>query len=261
LLVRLLLPLLFAEPEYQPMMNTRSLLEIENLAAGYVPKLRIIEEISLIVSEGEIVTILGPNGAGKSTLIKSICGLVSFIKGRIFFQGSNLSGKKTHEIINQAIAYVPQTENVFSRLSVDHNLDLGAVTNQDNQNERLKLVFDLFPDLLKYRAAKAGKLSGGQRQMLALARALMSNPVLLLLDEPSAGLSPLLRRQVFEHVERIREGGVTVVMVEQNARAALKVSDRGIVLSEGRLRLQGSAEELLEHPSMREIYFGAASGN
>ena len=240
------------------MSKSRTILEVDKLAAGYVSSMMIIEDISISVREGEIVTILGPNGAGKSTLIRSICGLVNFMEGRINFQGKQISGLKTHEIINQAIAYVPQTNNVFSRLSVLHNLDLGAIVNPDLRAERLDRMFELFPDLLKYRETKAGKLSGGQRQMLALARALMSNPVVLLLDEPSAGLSPLLRRQVFEQVERIREEGVTVVMVEQNARAALKVSDRGIVLSEGKLRLEGSADELLEHPSMSDIYFGAA---
>jgi len=243
------------------MSKSRTILEVDKLAAGYVSSMMIIEDISISVREGEIVTILGPNGAGKSTLIRSICGLVNFMEGRINFQGKQISGLKTHEIINQAIAYVPQTNNVFSRLSVLHNLDLGAIVNPDLRAERLDRMFELFPDLLKYCETKAGKLSGGQRQMLALARALMSNPVVLLLDEPSAGLSPLLRRQVFEQVERIREEGVTVVMVEQNARAALKVSDRGIVLSEGKLRLEGSADELLEHPSMSDIYFGAAQGN
>ena len=195
------------------MSKARIILEVDQLTAGYVSSMMIIEDVSISVREGEIVTILGPNGAGKSTLIRSICGLVKYTEGKVRFRSKEISGLSTHEIINQAIAYVPQTNNVFSRL------------------------------------------------MLALARALMSNPELLMLDEPSAGLSPLLRRQVFEHVQRIHEDGVTVVMVEQNARAALKVSDRGIVLSEGKLRLEGPADELLEHPSMREIYFGAAPGN
>jgi branched-chain amino acid transport system ATP-binding protein len=243
------------------MSKARIILEVDQLTAGYVSSMMIIEDVSISVREGEIVTILGPNGAGKSTLIRSICGLVKYTEGKVRFRSKEISGLSTHEIINQAIAYVPQTNNVFSRLSVLHNLDLGAIANPDFRKERLNRMFQLFPDLQKYQETKAGKLSGGQRQMLALARALMSNPELLMLDEPSAGLSPLLRRQVFEHVQRIHEDGVTVVMVEQNARAALKVSDRGIVLSEGRLRLEGPADELLEHPSMREIYFGAAPGN
>ncbi len=145
---------------------------------------------------------------------------------------------------------------MFSRLSVEHNLDLGSLANPQIHDQRLEHVFELFPDLKRFLGKKAGILSGGQRQMLAIARALMSAPAMLLLDEPSAGLSPLFRRQVFEHVKKIKESGVTVLMVEQNAKAALKVSDRGIILSDGKLRLEGAADELLESPEIGEIYFG-----
>jgi branched-chain amino acid transport system ATP-binding protein len=208
------------------------------------------------VNEGEILTILGPNGAGKSTLIKSLCGLLRFTSGSILFRQNEIIGLKTHQIISQSIAYVPQTNNVFSRLSVEHNLDLGSLANPQIHDQRLEHVFELFPDLKRFLGKKAGILSGGQRQMLAIARALISAPAMLLLDEPSAGLSPLFRRQVFEHVKKIKESGVTVLMVEQNAKAALKVSDRGIILSDGKLRLEGAADELLESPEIGEIYFG-----
>jgi len=216
----------------------------------------LVEGVSIQVSEGEIVSIIGPNGAGKSTLIKSLCGLLRFTSGSILFRQNEIIGLKTHQIISQSIAYVPQTNNVFSRLSVEHNLDLGSLANPQIHDQRLEHVFELFPDLKRFLGKKAGILSGGQRQMLAIARALMSAPAMLLLDEPSAGLSPLFRRQVFEHVKKIKESGVTVLMVEQNAKAALKVSDRGIILSDGKLRLEGAADELLESPEIGEIYFG-----
>ena len=237
------------------------LLEIRNLSAGYSASMNIISGISMWVREGEILTLLGPNGAGKSTLIKCICGLLKYCSGSILFKQNEINGLKTHQIISQSIAYVPQTNNVFSRLSVEHNLDLGSLADPQIYNQRLEHVFELFPDLKRYLDKKAGILSGGQRQMLAIARALMSSPSLLLLDEPSAGLSPLFRRQVFEHVTKIKESGVTVVMVEQNAKAALKVSDRGIILAEGILRLEGSADEVLQSSEIGEIYFGAQNGS
>ena len=232
------------------------LLEIRNLSAGYSASMNIISGISMWVREGEILTLLGPNGAGKSTLIKCLCGLLKYCSGSILFKQNEINGLKTHQIISQSIAYVPQTNNVFSRLSVEHNLDLGSLADPQIYSQQLEHVFELFPDLKRYLDKKAGILSGGQRQMLAIARALMSSPSLLLLDEPSAGLSPLFRRQVFEHVSKIKESGVTVVMVEQNAKAALKVSDRGIILAEGILRLEGSADEVLQSSEIGEIYFG-----
>ena len=232
-------------------------IEIRNLNAGYSASVNIISDISMWVEDGEILTLIGPNGAGKSTLIKCLCGLLRYSSGSILFKQKEINGLKTHQIISQSIAYVPQTNNVFSRLSVEHNLDLGSLANPQTRDQRMVHVFELFPDLQRYLWKKAGILSGGQRQMLAIARALMSSPKLLLLDEPSAGLSPLFRRQVFEHVTKIKETGVTVVMVEQNAKAALKVSDRGIILAEGKLRLEGTAEEVMQSPEIGEIYFGA----
>ena len=237
----------------------KAILQVSNLVAGYQRVLPIVIDVSLDVIQGEILTLLGPNGAGKSTLIKGICGLIEVISGEILFQGENISELETYEIIERRVAYVPQTENVFAKLTVLHNLDLGAILNTQAYAERLEKVFELFPDLSRFRDTTAGKLSGGQRQMLALGRALMADPVLLLIDEPSAGLSPVLRNQVFQHVVQIRDSGVTVVMVEQNARAALSVSDRGAILANGRLRLVKNARELLEDPEVAEIYFGAGS--
>jgi len=235
------------------------ILKVNNLVAGYQRVLPIVIDVSVEVVQGEILTLLGPNGAGKSTLIKGICGLVEVISGEVLFQGENISDLETHEIIARRVAYVPQTHNVFSKLTVAHNLDLGAISNFDAYQDRLSKVFDLFPDLKKFKDTRAGKLSGGQRQMLALGRALMANPILLLIDEPSAGLSPKLRDQVFQQVVQIRDSGVTVIMVEQNARAALSVSDRGIILANGRLRLTANAVDLLEDQKIAEIYFGARS--
>ena len=237
------------------------LLEIRDLSAGYSASVNIIKDITMGVEDGEILTMIGPNGAGKSTLIKCLCGLLRYSSGSILFKQKEINGLKTHQIISQSIAYVPQTNNVFSRLSVEHNLDLGSLAHPQSRDQRLVHVFELFPDLKRYLGKKAGILSGGQRQMLAIARALMSSPKLLLLDEPSAGLSPLFRRQVFEHVTKIKETGVTVVMVEQNAKAALKISDRGIILAEGKLRLEGTAEEVLQSSEIGEIYFGAQNGS
>ena len=173
-----------------------------------------LKDVSINLKKNEVVGIVGHNGAGKSTLIKCLCGLLRYSSGSILFKQKEINGLKTHQIISQSIAYVPQTNNVFSRLSVEHNLDLGSLAHPQSRDQRLVHVFELFPDLKRYLGKKAGILSGGQRQMLAIARALMSSPKLLLLDEPSAGLSPLFRMQVFEHVTKIKETGVTVVMVD-----------------------------------------------
>ena len=219
-----------------------------------------LKDVSINLKKNEVVGIVGHHGAGKSTLIKCLCGLLRYSSGSILFKQKEINGLKTHQIISQSIAYVPQTNNVFSRLSVEHNLDLGSLAHPQSRDQRLVHVFELFPDLKRYLGKKAGILSGGQRQMLAIARALMSSPKLLLLDEPSAGLSPLFRMQVFEYVTKIKETGVTVVIVEQNAKAALKISDRGIILAEGKLRLEGTAEEVLQSSEIGEIYFGAQNG-
>ena len=236
-----------------------ALLAVHALEAGYNPSLPIVRGVSLEVREGEIVSVLGPNGAGKSTLLKAIAGLVEVTSGRVCLGERDSTGIDTHRLVRARVAYVPQTENVFARLSVEDNLALGALHNQDRFESQRRRIFALFPDLERLRGLAAGKLSGGQRQMVALGRAMMSDPVLLMLDEPSAGLSPRLTRLLFSQLARIRDAGMTIVMVEQNARAALSVSNRAYVLVDGRREIEGDAGALLRDPTLGALYLGAAS--
>jgi branched-chain amino acid transport system ATP-binding protein len=232
-------------------------LNVRALVAGYVPDAPILRGLSLDIAAGEIVTVLGPNGAGKSTLLKAIAGLIRSRSGEIRFDGRALGAVPTHVLMRSGIAYVPQRENVFLRLSIAENLELGGIASPAQLRRRSADVFALFPDLAKRRGTAAGALSGGQRQMLALGRALMSAPRLLMLDEPSAGLSPLLTGAVLAKLGEIRSSGVTVLLVEQNARAALAISDRGYVLAEGRERFSGTAADLLNDPQLGALYLGA----
>ncbi len=234
-------------------------LDVRDVVGGYVPTLPILHGMSLEVLEGEIVTVLGPNGAGKSTLIKAIAGLISVTSGSIRFRGRDITGMETHELIREGVGYVPQTENVFAKLSVDENLALGALHHRQDMEARRAGLFELFPDLERLRTLSAGKLSGGQRQMVAVGRALMAEPKLLMLDEPSAGLSPKLTQVVFQQLLKIRDTGVTILMIEQNARAGLEVSDRGYVLAEGRDRVHGDAASLLDNPEVSDLYMGGNS--
>jgi neutral amino acid transport system ATP-binding protein len=234
------------------------LLLTEDLVAGYVPEVDILDGVSLTVREGEIVTIVGPNGAGKSTLAKTIFGLLRPRRGRVVLGGEELTGLEPHAIARRGMSYVPQLDNVFPSLSVEENLELGAF-ERSRTRERIATMYKLFPRLGERRAQAAGTMSGGERQMLAMARALMPDPRVLLLDEPSAGLAPAFVTTVFEKVREINEAGVTVVMVEQNARRALAMSDLGYVLDLGRNRFRGSGQELLESPEMAELYLGGTA--
>ncbi len=236
-----------------------AVLDIQSIVAGYTPSLPILRGVSLTVQDGEIVTVLGPNGAGKSTLIKAVIGLVPIAEGRALFLDRDITGSPTHQLVREGIAYVPQTENVFARLSVDENLALGADFDRQEIAARRERVLALFPDLAGLGRRRAGRLSGGQRQMVAFGRALMSAPKLLMLDEPSAGLSPKLTQAVFGQLRRIRDAGITILIVEQNARAALQVSDRGYVLAEGREHMQGDAADLLDSPEIGALYLGDRS--
>ncbi len=236
-----------------------ALLEVRSVFAGYAPTLPILRGVSLHVNAGEIVTVLGPNGAGKSTLIKAIAGLVSISDGRALFMDQDITGAPTHELVRDGLAYVPQTENVFAKLSVEENLEIGAAFHRSVYAERRAHVMGLFPDLARLGHLAAGKLSGGQRQMVAFGRALMAAPKLLMLDEPSAGLSPKLAQTVFSQLSDIRDSGVTILIVEQNARAALGVSDRGYVLAEGQEQIHGDADALLDSPEIGALYLGAKS--
>ena len=243
------------------MQNTEPLLQARAVTAGYRPAAPILHGVDLVVRPAEIVAVLGPNGAGKSTLVKAIAGLISVNSGSIRFRGRDLADLAAHRRVREGLIYVPQSRNVFARLSVEDNLKLGALHDPGFGAARQETVLELFPDLRRRMSARAGDLSGGQRQMVAIGRALMSDPQLLIVDEPSAGLSPRISRSVFDQLVRVRETGVAVLMVEQNTRAALSVADRGAVLVEGRNALQGDAHTLLADGTLSSVYLGTARGN
>jgi neutral amino acid transport system ATP-binding protein len=234
------------------------LLAAEELVAGYVPEVDILNGASLAVPEGAIATVVGPNGAGKSTLIKTIFGLVRPRSGRVTLRGEDLTGLAPHSITRRGMSYVPQLDNVFPTLTVEENLEVGSLRRAVTR-ERIEVMYELFPRLAERRGQAAGTMSGGERQMLAMARALMPDPEVLLLDEPSAGLAPAFVEQIFDQVGEINRAGVTVVMVEQNARRALAMSDRGYVLDLGQNRFEGSGREVLDDPKVAELYLGGTA--
>ncbi len=233
------------------------LLAVSGLAAGYVPGLPIVHGASVSVARREIVTLIGPNGAGKSTLLKAIAGLVVIEAGRIELGGRGIAGLPAHEIVRAGAGYVPQTANVFTTLTIHENLKVGGHLLRGEMAARLERAYALFPVLERKRGERARALSGGERQMLAIARALMTDPALLMLDEPTAGLAPRVVETVFEQLRALAASGVAVLMVEQNARAALRASDRGYVLAEGRSRLEGPAAALLDNPEVAALFLGA----
>lgn len=235
-------------------------LQVEQLEAAYEPGLPIVRGASLQVQSGEIVAILGPNGAGKSTLVKAIAGLVPVTAGRSLLFGQDITRVAAHRMVFQGLAFVPQTENVFVNLSIAENLELAAAIVRADRQERVEPVYAMFPDLARQRHLPAGQLSGGQRQMLAVARALITRPRLLVLDEPSAGLSPKLVGQVFDKLREVRDSGVTVLLVEQNVKAALALADKAAVLVEGRERLFAPAAELLDDARIAALYLGRHTG-
>ncbi len=235
-----------------------ALLAAEDLIAGYVPEVDVLNGVTFAVREGEIATLVGPNGAGKSTLIKAIFGLVRPRRGRVLLHGEDLTGLEPHSIARRGMGYVPQLDNVFPSLTVEENLEMGSL-ERSRTKARIAVMYELFPRLGERRTQVAGTMSGGERQMLAMARALMPEPQVLLLDEPSAGLAPATVQTVFAQVRQINDSGVTVVMVEQNARRALAMSDRGYVLDLGRNRFQGAGRDLLEDPQVAELYLGGAA--
>ncbi|HEU4736859.1 MAG TPA: ABC transporter ATP-binding protein [Solirubrobacterales bacterium] len=235
-----------------------ALLCAEGLVAGYVPGVDILNEVSFAVAEGEIATVVGPNGAGKSTLIRTIFGLLRPRAGRVTLKGEDLTGLKPHAIARRGMSYVPQLDNVFPSLSVEENLEMGSL-ERSRTGERVEAMYELFPRLGERRGQAAGTMSGGERQMLAMARALMPDPHVLLLDEPSAGLAPAFVEATFAQVREINAAGVTVVMVEQNARRALAMSDRGYVLDLGRNRFQGAGRDVLDDPQVAALYLGGTA--
>ncbi len=236
---------------------TRPALLVESLVAGYGPDLPIVRGASIRAEAGEIVVILGPNGAGKSTLIKSVAGLVPKSSGRVLVGDNDITDAPAHTLVTRGLAFVPQTENVFQRMSVEDNLKVaGGVLKPRDVPERISEMYEIFPDLVRQKRDLAGSLSGGQRQMLAVARALMIHPSVLLLDEPSAGLSPKFVSMVFAMLSDVRKSGVTIVLVEQNAKAALAIGDRAYILVDGKERHEGVASEFWNDPVVAELYLG-----
>jgi neutral amino acid transport system ATP-binding protein len=232
-----------------------TVLEARDVVSGY-GEVEILHGVSIKVEEGEIVTIIGPNGAGKSTLLKTVFGLLPCKRGAVFFDGEDVTGHSPQALVRKGMSYVPQSDNVFPSLTVQENLEMGAFIRGDNYRAKIEEVLALFPDVVERRHTRAGKLSGGQRQMLALGRALMLEPRVLLLDEPSASLAPNMVQLVFAKIQDINRSGVSIVMVEQNARESLKLSHRGYVLAMGQNRLEGSGASLLESEEVGRLYLG-----
>ncbi len=232
------------------------LLVANDIIAGYVPGMPIVQGVSACVAPDEVVTIIGPNGAGKSTFLKALIGLVAISGGRVSLGGEDITAEPPHILVERGLAFVPQTGNIFSTLTIQENLAVGGHTIAGALTSRLDRAFATFPDLAAKRHQKASVLSGGQRQMLAIARALMTNPKVILLDEPTAGLAPRIVADVFQQLRRLAQSGVAVLMVEQNAKAALRSSDRGYILAEGRNVIDGTAHALLDDASLAEAFLG-----
>ncbi len=232
-----------------------SLIEIKSLEAGYggAP---ILNGVDIAIEQSDIAVIVGPNGAGKSTILKAIFGLVRASKGVIAFQGNNITNSDPDRLVPMGLGFVPQEFNVFTSMSVEENLEMGAYIRRDDFTPTMQSIYAMFPVLKQKRRQRAGELSGGQRQMVAMGRALMSQPKLLLLDEPSAGLSPIHTTQVFEHVRQINASGVAILMVEQNARHALAFATKGFVIANGRNRFSGTGQALLDDPEVARSFLG-----
>lgn len=232
------------------------MLEINNLYAGY-GKLEVLKEVNITVGAGEIVALIGPNGAGKSTVIKSVFNIADVRKGKIMFKGKNITKLKTHELMEVGISYVTQGRIVFGNLTVKENLEIGADLLHDKEVmvKNLQMVYEKFPVLREKEEVLAFTLSGGQRQMLALGRALMQNPSLLLLDEPSLGLSPKLQKELFQTIQKLREDGISLLIVEQNAKKAIEIADRTYLLEDGKIVLEGG-KDILENDKIKNVYLG-----
>ncbi len=233
------------------------LLEAKDVVAGYVSEVDILHGVSITVHGGEMVAIIGPNGAGKSTLLRAIFGLLAVRQGQITLKEQDITNRPTNELVRRGISYVPQVDNVFPSLTILENLEMGAFVREKGVAERVDYVLSLFSDLADRRGEKAGRLSGGQRQMLALGRALMLDPDVLLLDEPSASLSPKMVEMIFDRIKVINAEGTGILLVEQNASEALTVSHRGYVLAMGENRLEGEAKSLLDNDEVGKLYLGA----
>ena len=233
------------------------LLELSNIVAGY-GHITALKGISLSVPEGKIVTLIGANGAGKSTTMKTLMGIVKAQEGDVTFEGKSLKGKKSYQVVDMGISLVPEGRQVLQSMSVEENLRLGAYKRSDKNviAADLKKVYDRFPRLLERKAQYAGTLSGGEQQMLAIGRAMMSRPKVLLLDEPSMGLAPIVVQEIFDVIKAINEGGTTVLLVEQNAKKALKIADYAYVMETGKIVLHGKASEVADNPQVMAAYLG-----
>lgn len=231
-------------------------LRADNLVAGYLPGVNILNGCTIEAYPGELIGIIGPNGAGKSTLLKALFGLVKIREGSVVLNGEDITNFKTNKLVQMGVGFVPQTNNVFPSLTIEENLQMGLFLQPKRLNERLEAIFDIFPVLADRRSQSAGSLSGGERQSVAMARALMMDPKVLLLDEPSAGLSPVRQDETFIRTRRINKAGVSVIMVEQNARRCLQIADRGYVLDQGRDAYTGTGRELADDPKVIELYLG-----
>ncbi|GAA2241381.1 ABC transporter ATP-binding protein [Rarobacter faecitabidus] len=240
---------------------TEPVLVADDLVAGYLPGVNILNKCNLEVAPGELVGIIGPNGAGKSTLLKSLFGLVDVRSGTVRLEGEDITNKKANSLVARGVGFVPQNNNVFPSLTIEENMRMGVFLKPKLFAERWEYVVDIFPKLAARRTQRAGQLSGGERQMVAMGRALMMRPSVLLLDEPSAGLSPALQDEAFIRTRMINKTGVSVVMVEQNARRCLQICDRGYVLDQGRDAYVGPGRELLNDPKVISLYLGTLAAD
>ncbi|WP_062213645.1 ABC transporter ATP-binding protein [Demequina oxidasica] len=236
--------------------DPQTIISADHLIAGYLPGVDILNGCSMDVKEGELIGVIGPNGAGKSTFLKALFGLVPVREGKVQLRGEDITNLKADKLVQRGIGFVPQTENVFPTLSIEENLEMGAYQAPKTYKAQRAKMYDLFPVLGKRRNQQAGSLSGGERQMVAMARALMMDPSVLLLDEPSAGLSPDRQDETFVRTRDINRTGVTVIMVEQNARRCLQICDRGYVLDQGTSAYTATGQELLADPKVIELYLG-----
>lgn len=235
---------------------TETVVKVTDLVAGYLPGVNILNGTNLEARQGELIGIIGPNGAGKSTLLKAIFGLVKIRSGSVTLNGEEITGLKANRLVDKGVGFVPQNNNVFPSLSIEENLQMGLYQRPDQYQERLEFVTSIFAELGKRLKQRAGSLSGGERQMVAMSRALMMDPAVLLLDEPSAGLSPVRQDEAFIRVSEINKAGVTTIMVEQNARRCLQIADRAYVLDQGKDAVNGSGRELLNDPKVIGLYLG-----
>ncbi len=233
-----------------------AVVKVTDLTAGYLPGVNILNNTNLVAEQGELIGIIGPNGAGKSTLLKSIFGQVKIRSGSIELNGEEITGLKANKLVARGVGFVPQNNNVFPSLTIEENLQMGLYQNPKIYAERLEFVTGIFEELGQRLKQRAGSLSGGERQMVAMSRALMMDPHVLLLDEPSAGLSPARQDEAFLRVSEINKAGVTTIMVEQNARRCLQICDRGYVLDQGRDAYEGTGRELLNDPKVIGLYLG-----